>query len=230
VTWLKQYQIRSERNSSHLSQYLPVLFGAAARTPGAVIVEIGTDIGESTATLLAAAEITGGHVWSVDINPGIKFAETYERYGGGLWTFICGDSTALSVARQVPRRIDLLYVDGDHTYDQVCAEIRQYMPRVRGGGMALFHDTHANTWAAPEDFAVDRALDDTLPGLGLKWEDLPGVAGLGIVRVPPDRRCYFCTAQSVELFSPLTERQQAFAGGSPVEVCAGCKEQAEDTP
>jgi predicted O-methyltransferase YrrM len=230
VTWLKQYQIRTERNSSHLTPYLPVLFGAAARTPGAVIVEIGTDIGESTATLLAAAEITGGHMWSVDINPKIGFLDVYARHGdpAGLWTFVCGDSSALTTAKQIPQRIDLLYIDGDHTYEHVCQEIRLYLPRVRGGGMALFHDTHKNTWARPEEFRVDDALNDLLPGMGLHWEDLPGVAGLGVVRVPPDRPCYFCTAQAVELFNPLTEVQQAYAGGSPVEVCAGCLCTAEE--
>ena len=101
VSWLDRYRHRANRiESSYLSEYLPVLFGNAARYPEAVIVEIGTDIGESTTALLAAAELTGGHMWSIDINPGIKFLETYAEHDDGLWTFVCGDSSAQTVARQ----------------------------------------------------------------------------------------------------------------------------------
>lgn len=213
-----------------LTEYLPELFGQAARCPGAVIVEIGTDIGESTAALLAAAEIVGGHVWSVDINPAIGFAEEYAEHDGpDLWTFICGDSTAMSVARQVPGEIDVLYVDGDHRYDQVCAEIKLYLPRVKGGGVALFHDTSQDPWRNPHVFRVDDALTDTLPQLGanLHWKQLPGRAGMGVVLMPPTRPCAFCTAQATTWFTAKTERQQAFAGASPIEVCAGCLVDAE---
>lgn len=228
ASWIDRYRHRANRiGQSALTEYLPVLFGQAARYPDAVIVEIGTDIGESTATLLAAAELTGGHVWSVDINPGIKFLETYAEHDDGSWTFICGDSSAQTIARQVPGAIDVLYVDGDHRYDQVVAELRLYMPRVKGGGIALFHDTTFDPWGRPEIFRVDDALNDVLPGMGLKWENLPGKAGLGVVRVPADRPCGFCPAQATTWFTAKTERQEAFAGPSPIEVCAGCLLEAE---
>lgn len=227
-SWLDQYRIRANRmRASSLTEYLPVLFGQAMRYPEAVIVEIGTDIGESTQALLAAAELTGGHVWSVDINPDIKFKDLYAEQGGdGLWTFICGDSSAQTVAAKVPGKIDVLYVDGDHRYNQVVAELKLYMPRVKGGGVALFHDTRFDPWAAPDVFRVDDALNDVLPGMGLRWENLPGRAGLGVVWVPPDRPCAFCVAQATTWFTAVTERQQAFAGASPIEVCAGCLAQA----
>ena len=226
-SWLPDYQTLSSRYS-FLSAYLPVLFGTVARTPGAVVVEIGTDIGESTTALLAGAELAGGHVWSIDINPAIKFLETYDRHGrDDLWTFVCGDSSARSIARQVPGKIDVLYVDGDHTYGQVVAELKMYMPKIRGGGVALFHDTNAAPWGNPELVRVADALDDTLPGMGLRWENLPGTCGLGRVYVPVDWGCFFCSAQATEMFTAVTEKQQAFAGGSPVSVCRGCKKVAE---
>lgn len=228
VSWLDRYRHRANRiESSYLAEYLPVLFGNAARYPGAVIVEIGTDIGDSTIALLAAAELTGGHMWSIDINPGIKFLETYAEHDDGLWTFVCGDSSAQTVARQVPGEIDVLYIDGDHRYSQVVAELNLYLPRVKGGGVCLLHDTSFNPWANPSLFAVDRALDDVLPGMGLKWDNLPGRAGMGVVRKPADRPCGFCPAQATAWFTAKTERQQAFAGASPIEVCAGCLLEAE---
>ena len=231
ASWLDRYRHRANRpGSSTLTEYLPILFGQVARYPGAVIAEIGTDIGDSTCTLLAGAELTGGHVWSVDINPQVRFLEEYAEHDGpDLWTFICGDSSAQTVARKVPGEIDVLYVDGDHRYDQVCAEINLYLPRVKGGGIALFHDTNFDPWAQPDMFRVDDALNDTLPRLGanLHWEAYPGRAGLGIVRIPAKRPCAFCPAQATAWFTAKTERQQMFAGGSPVEVCAGCLIEAE---
>ena len=222
--WLRQYQYRTARTASHLTCYLPILFGAACRKPGGTIVEIGTDIGESTATLLAGAEVSGSHVWSIDINPNVEFLKTHEKVGdpAGLWTFICGDSSALTTYEKVPGKIDLLYVDGGHRYKEVAEDIRHYLPRVPGGGMALFHDTHPNAWAPPELFQVHTALDDLLPPMSLRWEDYPGVMGLGVVRVPVDRPCFFCLAQADRMFHPQTERQIAITGASPVEMCNGC--------
>jgi hypothetical protein len=75
-------------------------------------------------------------------------------------------------------------------------------------------------------FRVNDALDDMLPGMGLKWDSYPGTVGLGVVRVPATHACYFCSAQSIEMFNPLSERQQAFTGGAPVQVCAGCLDEA----
>ena len=230
MTWLQQYQYRAARKASHLTDYLPILFGAACRFPGGSIVEIGTDIGESTATLLAGAETAGAHVWSIDINPHVEFLKTYEKVGdpGGLWTFVCGDSSALTTAAKVPSQIDLLYVDGGHRYKEVAADINEYLPRVPGGGMALFHDTHPNTWAPPELFQVHTALNDLLPPMKLRWEDYPGVMGLGVVRVPVDRPCFFCLAQAEIMWRPETERQIAITGASPVELCRGCIADMED--
>jgi hypothetical protein len=38
------------------------------------------------------------------------------------------------------RRIDLLFIDGDHSYEGVKADFEMYSPLVRPGGMIVFHD------------------------------------------------------------------------------------------
>jgi hypothetical protein len=224
VSWLPDYRHWAARRT-YLSEYLPVLFGTAVRYRQPVIVEIGTDRGESTAALLAAAEVAGGHVWSIDINPHVPFLETYaahDEQDAQLWTFVNGDSTGLVAARAVPGMIDVLFIDGDHTYDRVVAELGLYLPRMRGGGTVLLHDTHQNPFGDPELCRVGDALDDVLPGMRLRWDDLPGVCGLGIIRMPVTVPCYFCHAQATGLWTAQTEKQQAFAGASPVDVCDGC--------
>jgi hypothetical protein len=225
VSWLPDYRHWAARRT-YLSEYLPLLFGSVARYREPVVVEIGTYRGESTVSLLAGAELAGGHVWSIDIDPHVPFLKVLDAHDEAdrkMWTFVNGDSTALTSARQVPGRIDVLFIDGDHRYDQVVAELKLYLPRMRGGGVALLHDVHPSAFGDPELCRVGEALDDTLPGMGLRWQDLPGVVGLGVIRMPVTEPCFFCHAQATGRWTAETEKQQAFAGASPVDVCDGCR-------
>jgi cephalosporin hydroxylase len=38
------------------------------------------------------------------------------------------------------RKLDLLFIDGDHTYEGVKADFEAYAPLVRSGGVIAFHD------------------------------------------------------------------------------------------
>ena len=177
MSWLPDYQ-RAAAQSTDIAHYLPILFGYAARYPGVRIVELGTDIGESTTALLAAAQVAEGHVWSVDHNPRIEFARVHDAHSGmGRWTWICDDTRA--AAAKVPGRIDVLFVDASHLYDETCAEIEVYLPKVVPGGVALFHDTDK----PGTDDKVREALDDTLQQWNLTWHEIPGRCGLGVVHV-----------------------------------------------
>lgn len=179
TAWLAEYQRRSGLRSP-IGHYLHALFGQAARFPGARILEVGTDIGDSTCALLAAAELTGGHVWSVDINPEAGFLAAYDAHReDGLWTFILGDSTAAAVLREVPPEVDVLFIDSSHLYPETCAELEHYIPRVRDGGVALFHDTNK----PGTNDRVMEALNDKLPLLGQTWTEYPGECGLGLAYI-----------------------------------------------
>ena len=41
---------------------------------------------------------------------------------------------------KTPDEVDFLYVDGDHTEDQVIRDINNYMPKVKDGGIVSGHD------------------------------------------------------------------------------------------
>jgi hypothetical protein len=224
VSWLPDYRHWAAR-STYLSDYLPILYGTAARYTDPVIAEIGTDRGESTVSLLAGAEISGGHVWSIDINEHVPFLEVAARHDEAdrkLWTFVTGDSTGLVAARSVPGAIDVLFIDGEHTYERVVAELKLYLPRMAGGGTVLLHDTHDAPFVDRRLVQVGAALDDTLPGMGLRWDDYPGVCGLGVIKMPVTVPCYFCHAQARGRWTPETESQIGMAGNGPVDVCDGC--------
>lgn len=183
VRWLPAYQARAAARSD-LGHNLHILFGAAAKFPACRVLELGVGTGQSTVAFLAAAELAGGHVWSVDISSGCLFMTEYAGSGnGGPWTFIHGDTADPSVISQVPGTVDVLFIDSSHAYAQTCGELLAYVPRVRPGGLVLLHDT---TWTfsdRPRAEVAD-ALNDTLPQMGLSWRELGGENGLGVIEIP----------------------------------------------
>jgi predicted O-methyltransferase YrrM len=171
---------------SDIQEYLPLLYGYVRLYEGCRVLEVGTRDGNSTLAFLAAAQVTGGHVWSVDSD-----AEVPTRADGmgpyadcPDWTFICGDSTAPGVLAQVPGQVDIVFNDAGHMYEKTLEEIRAYMPLLAPGGTALFHDTRLG-W---DNHGVKRALNVYCAQNSLTWRDLPGQFGLGVItldRVEP---------------------------------------------
>lgn len=52
--------------------------------------------------------------------------------------FIIKDSRACHT--KVPNHIHLLFIDGDHHYDVVKADVNNWTPKVAPGGVVIFHD------------------------------------------------------------------------------------------
>lgn len=169
-----------------------------------VIVEIGTHQG---GTLACWAELTtaavdplvvaidlplgmggptewGGLPTDATIARNLAFAQRYPHV-----RTILGNSQERGTVAQLDallagRPIDLLFIDGDHTYDGVKADYEMYGPLVRSGGVIAFHDvTCSPERAARESLGVDRFFA-TLPqerhvfSVGWEW------GGIGAVRVP----------------------------------------------
>lgn len=164
---------------SDIVAHLQQLHDEVAAIPEAVVVELGVRSGNSTAAFLAAAEHNGGHVWSVDVNrPRVPWHDHPH------WTFIQGDD--LDVADRLPD-CDVLFIDTSHHYRHTLAELALYMPKVKAGGVALFHDTELER---PEGalimdppFPVRTALDEYCAGHGLTVDYVPGCYGLGVIRL-----------------------------------------------
>lgn len=164
---------------SDMRDSLPVLRDTALKYAGPRIIELGVRSGNSTSAFLAAAEMCGGHVWSVDIT-GPQVPANWAR--SGLWTFVKGDDLDPDVIAQLPSEVEVLFLDVDpHSYDQTLAELRQYVPLVRPGGTVLAHDTK---FEPGDGFPVARALDTYCAETGLVWEEMGGEFGLGLITVP----------------------------------------------
>ena len=110
------------------SEFGPLLRLVRAMKP-AVIVEIGcADAGSAYGFRLAAPDAV---IESIDVES--------ER------ATIRGDShdlTTLSALRDAlgDRAIDVLFIDGDHSYEGVRADFETFSPLVKPGGIVAFHD------------------------------------------------------------------------------------------
>lgn len=132
------------------------------------VLEIGTAAG---GTLFLWTRLAQPHAVIVSIDlPGGKFGNGYSRGRAGVYRRFAGKNqqlhllredshvaTTLEKTRQLfgGRQVDLLFIDGDHTYDGVKRDWEMYSGLVRSGGMIVFHDIAANY----EDIQVKRLWD-----------------------------------------------------------------------
>lgn len=133
---------------------------------GAVVVEVGVAIGK-TITYAADAIILAGRrdieLWAVDPWAGTarnaEQSQMADAAGGDFALFasmmLQHDRDALQFARVVrapsvqasklfePGSVDLVLLDGDHSYDGVRADIDAWLPKLRAGGWIGGDDHHA---------------------------------------------------------------------------------------
>jgi predicted O-methyltransferase YrrM len=143
-----------------------------------VIVEIGAGEGGATYGLRLAAP--GATVVSIDMD---KTVAT-----------ILGDSHApatIAALRGVlqGRPIDVLFIDGDHSYEGVRADFEMYAPLVRSGGIVTFHDILPHP--AYPGYGVDRYWQEITPTYPHREFVDPSVdwgwgqwGGIGIITMP----------------------------------------------
>jgi len=117
------------------------------------IVEVGTARGGVFYAFCKIAEDTA-KVISVDM-PGGEFGggyieadiETFKSFGkdGQSLSFIRRDSHKAATKTELMKilgkdKIDLLFIDGDHSYKGVKKDFEMYAPLVKDGGIVAFHD------------------------------------------------------------------------------------------
>ena len=175
------------QKTAELASFLAVLQGVR---PLEVIVEIGSDAG---GTLWAWQQL-GCQVIGVDL-PYAAFSSSYpdglvpvshELNGHGC-EIVIGDSHHWNTYRCLievldGRTVDMLFIDGDHSYPGVKADYEMYSPLVRPGGVIAFHDvcdhpelTGCKVRAFWQSLDGDKEEIVTFP---------PTWGGIGMLRVP----------------------------------------------
>jgi predicted O-methyltransferase YrrM len=139
--------IRPLQVPSELNRFAEIV---AAICPKRVL-EIGTLQG-GTLCILARLSAPHATIISVDL-PGGKFGGGHSKlrslvshtFGKSFQRMylIRGDSHSEEVAtrvRDITQSLDVLFIDGDHTYEGVNHDFLSYSPLVRTGGIVAFHD------------------------------------------------------------------------------------------
>lgn len=138
------------------------------------IVEIGAEFGMS-ASLFCKAARPSVKIYSVDLFPGdlmyVHQANLAAARLAGRSKQIKGDSAQVGRNWSLGN-IDLLFIDGDHTYEGVLRDIGAWLPFLKRNGVAIFHDAAPATNANPHylHHEVNRAIDDALGGIAL-WRE-----------------------------------------------------------
>jgi predicted O-methyltransferase YrrM len=125
-----------------------LLYSLARDVQSGPIAEIGRFKGGST-LVFAAALPDGAELWSYDfhvaLRPDMPGAEldaelraALERFGvAGKVHLLVADSRT---ADPPPEPLELLFIDGDHSYEGAKADFERWRAFVRPGGHLLFHD------------------------------------------------------------------------------------------
>jgi predicted O-methyltransferase YrrM len=125
-----------------------LLYSLARDVQSGPIAEIGRFKGGST-LVFAAALPDGAELWSYDfhvaLRPDMPGAELDAELRGALERFGVAGKVHLLVADSrtadpPPEPLELLFIDGDHSYEGAKADYERWRAFVRPGGHLLFHD------------------------------------------------------------------------------------------
>jgi len=123
------------------------LFCYAKRIPNnGTYLEIGSWVGGSLVCVYEATHITGKMVHFIAIEPILRkgFLNNVKL----IPNFRLIRATSDNAVDQIgDNSIDLLFIDGDHSYQQVKRDLINYWPKIKMGGILLGHDyVEAKAW------------------------------------------------------------------------------------
>lgn len=112
---------------------------------GSVIVEVGSHLG-ATSCMLALGnrnnKVFCVDTWRNDTMPeGLR--DTFGEFQKNIKDFaniIPLRGASEDVSKKFDEKIDLLFIDGDHSYEGVKTDVFSWIPRCRDGAIVVFHD------------------------------------------------------------------------------------------
>lgn len=111
-----------------------LLAGLTIAIKAKLVLEIGTGKLNSTQAFIHGLNISGGNIISCD--PVKRFKE----FNHSRFTFV--NKTSNELAKTWNKKIDILFIDGDHSYNQVEFDYKTFSPFVVKNGLIIFHDTN----------------------------------------------------------------------------------------
>ena len=149
------------------------LFGLVRKMKARKVIEIGRYKGGTT--LVIAAAMNGeGELWSIDVGEkearlhahGLsrpfddQVSDLCKRFNLGV-NLIVGDSRTVEIETG---EVDLVVIDGDHSYDGVKNDFKRFGTRVRVGGAVLFDDAFVEGIFKTHSDTVGRLVHEVIAG------------------------------------------------------------------
>jgi predicted O-methyltransferase YrrM len=153
-----------------------LLYGICRSLKPQVAVEIGSARGKSACYVGTALKQNGsGHLYAVDPHTTTSWNDsnsvnTFDIMRANLAALDLNDT--VTILRQfsdvaiesVPKPIDMIFIDGDHTYEGVKADWDLYTPHMSQFGWVVFHDTLWDIRPDPrwqrDDMGVPRFVEE----------------------------------------------------------------------
>lgn len=209
--------------------HIPFLFLVFKLTKPRVYAELGVDLGTSFLAACEAADRfrTGTQCFGIDTWRGDQHTNaTYYRDDGdavfeALRSFIAARYPACSLLRQTfdeasarfeDNSIDVLHIDGLHTYEAVAHDFATWLPKLSDRSIVLFHDTEVRI----KDFGVHRFWAEIKTRY--RHVEFTHSCGLGMVvtgAAPPPELNALVDFVAADQTGPLAELCQAAANDTP---------------
>ncbi|GEM_PF-1632547 len=170
-------------------EHVPVAHAIVEYTKPEIIVELGSHYGVSLFSFCEAAEkyspmtfIYGIDTWEGDAHAGYYKDEVYQLVDGYRKDF---HSQRLTLIRSLfddavhhfsDSSIDILHIDGLHTYDSVSHDLKTWLPKLKDGGTILFHDCSVKK----DDFGVWKLWEEVKASQEFKCLEFKNGYGLGV--------------------------------------------------
>jgi predicted O-methyltransferase YrrM len=126
------------------------IYNLARQCRGRVFVEIGSYYGASASFIASGIRRSrvGGTLYCVDTWQNDTMPDwsrdTFERFSANTRPYrdiivpLRGKST--EVAKCFNEPVDFLFIDGDHSYEAVKADVRAWLPKLSSNAVIVFHD------------------------------------------------------------------------------------------
>lgn len=111
--------------------------------PGTKLHSIDPFVVDSMAPFRATAEKCRGNVLRI-----LKFFKRQSKFAD--WSL--HQDFSFNVVKNWTEPIDVIFIDGDHTYPAVKQDFEDWYPLVKTGGLILFHDSRKETGTDPNTF------------------------------------------------------------------------------
>jgi len=196
-----RYRLSTGDFRSGLGQSAWLLHGLVRSLRPDVVVEIGSARGWSTCHIaLALRENVCGRLYAVDPHAATEWNDAGDaraslpalrrhlaQTGLGPWVEIVR-MTSADAAKDWVRPIDLLFIDGDHSYAGVKADWELFSPHLSRFGVAVFHDAcwdqRRDDPLFRADMGVPRFLEE-LRSRGYPIVTIDRDFGVSLVQRPP---------------------------------------------